>query len=58
MGLSVRLEYGTCPTCGAEAFIESTSSVDSRRSEARERVTFLECSSEQCLHYPAVLQYF
>jgi hypothetical protein len=58
MSVTVRLKYDQCPTCGMDALIEITAPVGEHDASVRDRITRLECSNEDCLHYFAVLQPF
>ena len=48
-----RLEYGQCPTCGADALIGRTHSVG-KVQEPPQRIAQIDCSDADCLHYGAV----
>jgi len=51
-----RLEYDRCPTCGAAALIETERLTTGPDSEPRVRITRVECTCEECLHYFTALQ--
>ena len=51
-----RLEYGCCPSCGAPALIETEHSETGQDSEPHVRITRVECTDEECLHYFTALQ--
>jgi len=58
MNVTVSLKYDHCPTCGMDALIETTTPDAEQDPSVRDRITRLECSNEDCLHYFAVLQPF
>lgn len=56
MSTLTRLEYDTCPSCGAAALIETERWTPDPRSEPRVRITRIECTYEECLHFFTALQ--
>jgi len=51
-----RLEYGYCPTCGAAALVETEHTTTEETSGPRVRITRVECTDEECLHFFTALQ--
>ena len=55
MSTTVRLEYGRCPSCSNDALLETTHLLADGASP-RVRITRIECTNEECLHYLTALQ--
>ncbi len=55
MSTTVRLEYGPCPSCSNDALLE-TSHLLTDGEPPRVRITRIECTNEECLHYLTALQ--
>lgn len=55
MGTTVRLDYGQCPSCGQGALLETTH-LASQGAPTRIRISRIECTNEECLHYLTALQ--
>jgi len=55
LSTTVRLEYGQCPSCTADALIE-TAHLLIDGSPPRRRITRIECTNDECLHYVTALQ--
>jgi hypothetical protein len=56
MSTGTRLEYDNCPSCGAAALIETERLTTGPHSEPRVRITRVECTYEECLHFFTALQ--
>jgi hypothetical protein len=56
MSTWTRLEYDNCPSCGAAALIETERMTTGPDSEPRVRITRIECTYEECLHFFTALQ--
>jgi hypothetical protein len=56
MSTGIRLEYDNCPSCGAAALIETERFTTGPHSELRVRITRIECTYEECLHFFTALQ--
>ena len=55
MSTTVRLAYGQCPSCRSDALLETMLHlVDD--SPPRTRITRIECTNDECLHYLTELQ--
>ena len=50
MSTMVRLEYGSCPSCGHDALLETIHGLG-EDGPPRVRITRIECANEECLHY-------
>jgi hypothetical protein len=56
MSTETRLEYDNCPSCGAAALIETERLTTGPDAELQVRITRIECTYEECLHFFTALQ--
>jgi hypothetical protein len=56
MSTETRLEYDNCPSCGAAALIETERLTTGPHGELQVRITRIECTYEECLHFFTALQ--
>ena len=55
MRTTVRLEYGSCPSCAHDALLETTHGL-TVNAPPRVRITRIDCANEECLHHLTALQ--
>ena len=55
MSTTIRLDYGQCPSCAQDALLETTH-LTSEGAPPRVRISRIECTNEECLHYLTALQ--
>lgn len=55
MSTTVRLDYGQCPSCAKDALLETTH-LTKEGAPPRIRISRIECTNEECLHYLTALQ--
>ncbi len=55
MSTTIHLEYGHCPSCTGDALLETTH-LRTEDAPPRVRITRIECTNEECLHYLTALQ--
>ncbi len=55
MATTIRLDYGQCPSCARDALLETIHRTDDG-APPRIRISRIECTNEECLHYLTALQ--
>ncbi len=55
MSTTIHLRYGHCPSCTGDALLETTHLLTGD-APPRVRITRIECTNEECLHYLTALQ--